>query len=49
MVVFVLAGLTICLRRFEILSVTELTLDTIGLMPIGFLWIFFRNYNWDVL
>ena len=35
--------------NWEIFSVILLTLETIGLIPIGFLCIFFRKYNWDVL
>ena len=35
--------------KLEIFSVTEFTLDTIGLIPIGFLWIFLRKYNLEVL
>ena len=34
---------------FRSRPVTLLTLDTMGLMPIGFLWIFFRKYSWEVL
>ena len=33
---------------FEICSVILLQLDTIGLIPIGFLCIFFRKYSLDV-
>ena len=35
--------------NWDTFSVTLLTLDTIGLMPIGFLWIFLRKYRMDVL
>ena len=31
------------------LSVTAFTLDTMGLIPIGFLFIFFREYSCGVL
>ena len=34
--------------NFEICSVILLQLDTIGLMPIGFLCIFFKKYSLDV-
>ena len=33
----------------DIFSVMLLQLDTIGLIPIGFLWIFCRKYSLDVL
>ena len=36
-------------RNFLMFSVILLTLDTMGLIPIGFLWIFFRKYSCDVL
>ena len=36
-------------KKFDIFSVTAFTLDTIGLIPIGFLCIFFRKYSCDVL
>lgn len=42
-------GLSQASTELEMFSVTELTLDTIALIPIGFLWIFLREYSWDVL
>ena len=35
--------------NWEMFSVTLLTLDTIGLIPMGFLCIFHRKYSWEVL
>ena len=35
--------------NWEMFSVTLLTLETIGLTPMGLLCIFFRKYSWEVL